>query len=67
VAADRSNAASTSEPLWESCPECIEHFYGNGSSLLHAFASVGIEHGKSQFQMAESYFDIYHSRGHRER
>jgi hypothetical protein len=62
-----SDAASTSEPLWESCPDCIEHFYSNGASLFRAFASVGIEYGKSQFQMAEMYFDTYHSRGHRER
>ena len=52
------------EPLWESCPECFEHLRTTPGLLL-SFASVGVEHGKSQFQMAELYFDGYHERGHR--
>jgi hypothetical protein len=56
--------AESSEPPWESCPKCIDHYYGN-PSLVHAFASVGIEHGKSTFEMAESYFARYHRVGHR--
>ena len=54
------------EPLWETCPLCIEHFYGEGSGLLHAFASVGIELGKSQFEMAATYFEQYHKLGHKD-
>lgn len=53
------------EPLWETCPKCIDHYYGE-PGLVHAFASVGIEHGKSSFQMAESYFDQYHKVGHKD-
>lgn len=54
------------EPLWESCPKCIEHFYIDNPSLVHAFASVGIEYGKSSFEMAETYFDQYHKAGHKD-
>lgn len=52
-------------PLWESCPECMEH-YIRQPGLAHAFASVGIEHGKSSYQMAESYFTDFHARKHEE-
>jgi hypothetical protein len=33
-------------------------------ALMLSFASVGIEHGKSSYQMAESYFRAYHRSGH---
>jgi len=53
-----------SEPLWERCAECMR-YYRSQPHLLGAFASVGIEHGKSTYQMAVDYFDYYHSSHHR--
>jgi hypothetical protein len=48
------------------CIECANHLFGqDGWSLMHAFASVGIEHNKSSREMAESYFDHYHENGHK--
>ncbi len=49
----------------EDCAKCRRHWYSDGPSLLHAFASVGIEHGKSTAEMADSYFARYHKNGHR--
>ena len=57
-----STAAELS--LWESCPKCIAH-YRTSPGLVLAFASVGIEEGKSSFQMAEAYFAQYHKGGHK--
>ena len=48
----------------QSCDKCREHYFSNPSLLL-AFSSVGIEHGKSSWEMAESYFAEYHKRKHK--
>lgn len=53
------------EPLWERCPDCMAHFRST-PFLVESFNSVGIEHGKSAYQMAESYFGEYHKAKHRE-
>ena len=49
-----------------SCEKCAEHYF-NEPFLREAFASVGIEHGKSSWQMAESYFDTFHKEHSRRR
>ena len=56
---------ANTEPLWEKCPKCAAHYYSSAPQLIHAFASVGIEHGKSTWQMAESYFEQFHKNKHR--
>lgn len=53
------------EPLWERCPDCMVHYFSQ-PHLIEAFASVGIEHDKSIYQMAESYFATFHKNKHRE-
>lgn len=50
--------------LVQDCPECANHWFAEGQGLLHAFASVGIERGKSSWEMAESYFANYHGKRH---
>lgn len=51
------------EPLWESCADCMQHYYET-PFLVESFNSVGIEHGKSAYQMAESYFKLFHEKKH---
>lgn len=51
------------EPLWEKCADCMKHYYET-PFLVESFNSVGIEHGKSAYQMAESYFALYHGKKH---
>jgi hypothetical protein len=34
--------------------------------MVEAFASVGIEHGKSSGQMAKEFYAVFHKRGHRD-
>lgn len=51
------------EPLWEKCPKCMIHFLDE-PALGYAFSTVGIERGKSDYQMAEAYFSYYHENGH---
>lgn len=51
-----------SDPL-NDCPDCWEH-YCNEPFLTEAFASVGIEHNLSTFEMAQLYFSLYHEAGH---
>ena len=48
----------------QSCNKCREHYFSSPGLLL-AFSSVGIEHGKSPWEMAEGYFAEYHKRKHR--
>jgi hypothetical protein len=62
---------AAAEPLVEEdyeflngCGECFVHWAKEGMGLTHAFASVGIEHGKTTYEMAESYFRSFHKRGH---
>ena len=50
-------------PPYLQCPECLEHYFDE-PFLPAAFASVGIEHGKSSYEMAESYFGEYHRKKH---
>jgi len=53
-------------PDWYvNCDKCRE-YADSEPMLLHAFASVGIEHGKSSGQMAEEYFAEFHRSGHNE-
>ena len=49
--------------LVNECPRCANHWFA-APFLAEAFASVGIEHGKSSFEMAESYFADYHRKKH---
>lgn len=46
------------------CAQCLEHFRST-PFLVEAFASVGIEHGKSSGQMAKEYFAVFHRNAHR--
>ena len=46
------------------CGKCLEHWHSE-PHLVHAFASVGIEHGKSTGEMAADYFASFHARKHR--
>ena len=48
----------------QDCDKCREHYFAN-PMLVGAFASVGIEHGKSTWQMAEEYFERFHKGQHR--
>jgi hypothetical protein len=51
--------------LWDGvCDACTEYAALQGPVLLHAFASVGIERGKSAYEMAQDYFADYHEKGH---
>lgn len=45
------------------CADCLAHWDVN---LTAACASVGIEHGKSTYQMIREYLAGYHERGHQE-
>jgi hypothetical protein len=47
-----------------SCGKCAMHYFDQ-PFLVEAFASVGIEHGKSSGQMAEEYFTHFHKQKHR--
>lgn len=50
--------------LWEgACAKCTRHWFAQ-PQLAHAFASVGIEHGKSSWQMAREYFSWFHANKH---
>lgn len=51
--------------LVKECSDCAEHWFAHSMGLVHAFASVGIEYNKSAWEMAESYFSVYHARKHR--
>jgi hypothetical protein len=52
-------------PKWYlDCDKCRAHA-DSEPFLLEAFASVGIEHGKSSGQMAEEYFVHFHRNGHK--
>jgi hypothetical protein len=55
-----------SEYLWRECPLCREYADEKGYAMVGAFASVGIEHGKSVTRMASEYFERYHASGHQE-
>ena len=48
----------------KTCPRCQAHWDAEAPGLIHAFASVGIEHGKSSHEMAVEYFGIYHKKSH---
>lgn len=52
------------EPL-ASCRDCARHYVAHTYLLKGAFASVGIEHGMSAWEMAEAYYQQRHeSEGH---
>ena len=46
------------------CEKCNAYLLSLGWAAMHAFASVGIERGKSTAQMAREYLQAYHERGH---
>lgn len=46
------------------CGDCVAYWDAN-PYLTAACASVGIEHGKSTYQMIREYLAGYHERGHR--
>jgi hypothetical protein len=46
------------------CDTCMR-YWASQPYLGAACASVGIEHGKSTFQMVREYLAAYHERGHR--
>ena len=48
----------------QGCDKCRQHYFDN-PMLLHAFASVGMEYGKSVWTMAEEYFDRFHKSKHK--
>lgn len=48
------------------CSACEDHAVAGGWALVHACASVGIEHGRSTFEEMAAYLDAYHRRGHLE-
>ena len=48
----------------QDCDKCREYYFAN-PMLIGAFASVGIEHGKSTWEMAESYFAEFHKNKHK--
>ena len=45
------------------CDDCQEHAFSQ-PMLSEACASVGIEHGKSTYEMFKTYIAAYHFRGH---
>ena len=50
---------------WRECGDCLG--YASAQPMLaEAFASVGIEYGRSTAQMARDFFAAFHGRGHQE-
>lgn len=47
------------------CGKCLQHFDQN-PYIVAAFASVGIEHGKSTHQMMQEFYATFHENKHRE-
>lgn len=47
------------------CSRCLSHFLST-PMIVEAFASVGIEHGKSSGQMAQEFYAQYHANKHGE-
>lgn len=43
----------------DDCATCLAHWF-DAPHLVGAFSSVGIEHGKSSWQMAVEYFAHMH-------
>lgn len=56
---------SIQELIPKGCAKCLQHFCAN-PFLVEAFASVGIEHGKSSGQMAQEFYAFFHKNKHRE-
>lgn len=52
------------EPLWESCEKCNRQWRAEEHVLRMSFATVGIEEGMSEYQMAMIYFVRFHRDGH---
>jgi uncharacterized radical SAM superfamily protein len=46
------------------CDECERHFLDNMPALLHASASVGIEHALTTDMALDAYFEAYHRENH---
>lgn len=44
------------------CDKCIDYMQSDG--LVHACASVGIEHGKSTGEMLRISVEAFHAKGH---
>lgn len=47
------------------CPECEGHAVAGGWALVHACASVGIEHGRTTGEEIGLYLAAFHRNGHR--
>jgi len=50
----------------QNCDKCREFYFAQGPGLVGACASVGIEHGKSTWEMIAIYLDRYHANKHRD-
>jgi hypothetical protein len=46
------------------CEQCNEYAAHQGTALIHACASAGIERGMSTLAMMRSYLAAYHDRDH---
>jgi len=60
-----SQARAAADLVTERCAECEAYLSENRDALLHAAASVGIEHGLSTIQALRSYFRDFHATGHK--
>lgn len=60
-----SDYVSIDELVPKHCQKCLAHFAAN-PFIVEAFASVGIEHGKSSGQMAQEFYATFHKNKHRD-
>lgn len=60
-----SEYVSIQELVPKNCGKCLAHFFAN-PHIVGAFASVGIEYGKSSGQMAKEFYATFHKNKHRE-
>lgn len=56
--------AFASNRRWSDCPECADYFKENAPSIIHAAASVGIEHGLTTNQALAVYMRQKHESDH---
>lgn len=47
-------------PAWVDCPDCSAYWATNADAVMHAAASVGIEHGLTTNQSIDAYFRERH-------
>lgn len=64
ITGSRDVATMTVHPVGPTCKQCVDYMVDAGWALVHACASVGIEHGRTTEQEMRRYMATIHL-GHR--